>query len=78
MFAYLIIMDSHTYTFVFGSFCIDFCCLCAGLLLWSIIWIQEGQHIAGSLAFAVLVNMKHLYACLAPVYLIYLLRHYCR
>ncbi|KAL0026830.1 hypothetical protein WJX77_004608 [Trebouxia sp. C0004] len=49
-----------------------------GLLLWSIIWIQEGRHMAGSIAFAVLVNMKHLYACLAPVYLIYLLRHYCR
>ncbi|KAL0027413.1 hypothetical protein WJX79_009740 [Trebouxia sp. C0005] len=49
-----------------------------GLLLWSIIWIQEGRHIAGSIAFAVLVNMKHLYACLAPVYLIYLQRHYCR
>ena len=40
--------------------------------------VQKGQHIAGSLAFAVLVNMKHLYACLAPVYVVYLLRRYCR
>ena len=50
----------------------------AGILLWSILLVQKGQHIAGSLAFAVLVNMKHLYACLAPVYVVYLLRRYCR
>lgn len=49
-----------------------------GILLWSILLIQHGQHIAGSIAFAVLVNMKHLYACLAPVYVVFLLRHYCR
>ena len=50
----------------------------AGILVWSIMLVQQGQHIAGSLAYALLVNMKHLYACLAPVYLVYLLRHYCR
>ena len=50
----------------------------AGLLLWSILLIVEQQHILGSIAFAVLVNMKHLYATLGPVYAIYLLRAYCR
>ena len=50
----------------------------AGLLLWSILLIQQQQHILGSVLFAVLVNMKHLYATLAPIYLVYLLRYYCR
>ena len=50
----------------------------AGLLLWSILLIQQQQHILGSILFAVLVNMKHLYASLAPIYLVYLLRYYCR
>lgn len=32
----------------------------------------------GGLVFAVLLNMKHLFACLSPLYFVYLLRHYCR
>ena len=50
----------------------------AGILLWSIALIQEGQDVAAALCFAVLLNMKHLFAVLAPLYFVYLLRHYCR
>ncbi|CAK0784063.1 hypothetical protein CVIRNUC_007266 [Coccomyxa viridis] len=49
-----------------------------GILLWSIALIQEGQDVAAALCFAVLLNMKHLFAALAPLYFVYLLRHYCR
>lgn len=54
------------------------CVCCAGILLWSIGLIQEGHDLLGGLLFAVLLNMKHLFACLAPLYFVYLLRHYCR
>ena len=50
----------------------------AGILLWSIALIQEGRDVAAALCFAVLLNMKHLFAALAPLYFVYLLRHYCR
>lgn len=52
--------------------------LCAGILLWSIALIQEGRDVAAAFLFALLLNMKHLFAALAPLYLVYLLRHYCR
>ena len=32
----------------------------------------------GGVVFAVLVNMKHLFAALAPLYVVFLLRSYCR
>jgi len=48
-----------------------------GLLLLSISCISKGQDLMGSLLFAVLVNMKHLYLSLAPAYFVYLLRHHC-
>lgn len=50
----------------------------AGILLWSIALIQEGRDVAAAFMFAVLLNMKHLFAALAPLYLVYLLRHHCR
>ncbi|EIE18017.1 ALG6, ALG8 glycosyltransferase [Coccomyxa subellipsoidea C-169] len=49
-----------------------------GILLWSMALIQEGHDLLGGLLFAVLLNMKHLFACLGPLYFVYLLRHYCR
>ena len=50
----------------------------AGILLWSIALIQEGRDVAAAFLFALLLNMKHLFAALAPLYFVYLLRHHCR
>ncbi|KAK9844901.1 hypothetical protein WJX74_008396 [Apatococcus lobatus] len=49
-----------------------------GLLVWSLALMAEGQDLAGAIVFTVLVTMKHLFACLGPLYAVYLLRHYCR
>ncbi|KAK9812681.1 hypothetical protein WJX72_001802 [[Myrmecia] bisecta] len=49
-----------------------------GLLVWSLALVREGRDLAAACMFAVLVNMKHLFASLGPVYVVYLLRHYCR
>ena len=46
--------------------------------MWSLALVREGHDLAGGVLFAVLLNMKHLFACLAPVYFVYLLRHHCR
>ncbi len=46
--------------------------------MWSLALVREGRDLAGGVLFAVLLNMKHLFACLAPVYFVYLLRHHCR
>jgi hypothetical protein len=48
------------------------------VLVWSLALVREGRDLAGGVLFAVLLNMKHLFACLAPVYFVYLLRHHCR
>ena len=40
--------------------------------------ILEGYDLLGGVLFAVLVNMKHLFASLGPLYFVYLFRHYCR
>ncbi len=40
--------------------------------------MAEGRDLAGAATFTVLVTMKHLFACLGPLYAVYLLRHYCR
>eukprot|EP00891_Asterochloris_glomerata_P007261 jgi/Astpho2/7261/gw1.00113.40.1_t len=49
-----------------------------GLLLWSIGLLQRDRPLLGGVIFAVLVNMKHLFAALAPLYVVFLLRSYCR
>jgi alpha-1,3-glucosyltransferase len=43
-----------------------------------VVLIREGRDLLGGLLFAAMLNMKHLFACLAPLYFVYLLRHYCR
>ena len=55
-----------------------FSVLVAGILMWSIVFIREGHDLLGGFLFAVLLNMKHLFACLGPLYFVYLLRHHCR
>lgn len=48
-----------------------------GFLLMSLSCLEEGRDLMGGFIFAVLLCFKHLYAVAAPVYLVYLLRHYC-
>ncbi|KAK4744249.1 hypothetical protein SAY87_010561 [Trapa incisa] len=48
-----------------------------GLLLLSISFLMDGRDLAGGFIFAVLLCFKHLFAVAAPVYFVYLLRHYC-
>lgn len=40
--------------------------------------MREGRGVAAAAVYAVLVNMKHLFLCLAPLYLVYLLSRDCR
>ncbi|XP_060219060.1 probable dolichyl pyrophosphate Glc1Man9GlcNAc2 alpha-1,3-glucosyltransferase [Lycium barbarum] len=49
-----------------------------GILLVSISALEEGKDLLGGFVFAVLLCFKHLFAVAAPVYFVYLLRHYCR
>lgn len=51
--------------------------LLLGVLLLSLALLSEGRDLEGGLAFAVLICSKHLFAVAAPVYFVYLLRHYC-
>jgi alpha-1,3-glucosyltransferase len=46
------------------------------VLVYSILFIEEGRYVLGSVLFAVLLNMKHLFAYLGPVYFVFLLKHY--
>ncbi|XP_058731852.1 probable dolichyl pyrophosphate Glc1Man9GlcNAc2 alpha-1,3-glucosyltransferase [Vicia villosa] len=48
-----------------------------GILLISLSYLEEGRDLLGGFVFAVLLCFKHLFAVAAPVYFIYLLRHYC-
>lgn len=50
--------------------------LLAGLLVYSILFLEEQRYVLGGVVFAVLLNMKHLFAYLAPVYFVFLLKHY--
>lgn len=38
--------------------------------------LEEQRYVFGGVLFAVLLNMKHLFAYLAPVYFVFLLKHY--
>lgn len=49
-----------------------------GLLLISLSFLADGKDLMGGFVFAVLLCFKHLFAVAAPVYFVYLLRHYCR
>lgn len=48
-----------------------------GWLLLSISFLQERRDLMGGFLFAALLCFKHLFAVAAPVYFVYLLRHYC-
>ncbi|XP_028790961.1 probable dolichyl pyrophosphate Glc1Man9GlcNAc2 alpha-1,3-glucosyltransferase [Neltuma alba] len=49
-----------------------------GILLISLSYLEEGRDVLGGFVFAVLLCFKHLFVVAAPVYAIYLLRHFCR
>ncbi|XP_049387968.1 probable dolichyl pyrophosphate Glc1Man9GlcNAc2 alpha-1,3-glucosyltransferase [Solanum stenotomum] len=49
-----------------------------GILLISLSALEEGKDLLGGFVFAALLCFKHLFAVAAPVYFVYLLRHYCR
>ncbi|GMH00655.1 hypothetical protein Nepgr_002494 [Nepenthes gracilis] len=51
--------------------------LLLGLLIMSISALEEGKDLLGGFIFAILLCFKHLFAVAAPVYFVYLLRHYC-
>ncbi|KAG4999765.1 hypothetical protein JHK87_020837 [Glycine soja] len=48
-----------------------------GILLISLSYLEEGRDLLGGFVFAVLLCFKHLFAVAAPIYFVYLLRHYC-
>ncbi|KAK1307108.1 putative dolichyl pyrophosphate Glc1Man9GlcNAc2 alpha-1,3-glucosyltransferase [Acorus calamus] len=49
-----------------------------GILLVSLACLEKGRDLMGGFIFAALICFKHLFAVAAPVYFVYLLRHYCR
>lgn len=48
-----------------------------GILLLSLGFLADGRDLVGGFVFAVLICSKHLFMVAAPVYFVYLLRHYC-
>jgi alpha-1,3-glucosyltransferase len=48
-----------------------------GILIFSISFILRGKEILGALTFAMLLNFKHIFLYVAPVYFVYLLRQFC-
>jgi len=49
-----------------------------GVLVWSLAFAKSGKNVLSALCFAVLLNLKHLFAYAAPVYFLFLLRNHCR
>lgn len=48
-----------------------------GILILSLYFIVTGRDLLGGITYAILINFKHIYAYAAPLYFVYLLRHYC-
>lgn len=48
-----------------------------GVLVWSLAALRRGQDLLGGVLFAAALNLKHIFLYVAPVYFVYLLRHYC-
>ncbi|XP_058812022.1 probable dolichyl pyrophosphate Glc1Man9GlcNAc2 alpha-1,3-glucosyltransferase [Topomyia yanbarensis] len=48
-----------------------------GFLLLSISYVLTGNYLASALFFAILLNLKHIFIYVAPVYVVFFLRFYC-
>ena len=48
-----------------------------GIFILSLAAINSGRDLLGAFLFAVLLNLKHIFLYVAPVYFVYLLFHYC-
>jgi len=48
-----------------------------GLLLLSLHFLEQGWDLTGAVVFACLLCSKHLFLVAAPMYFMYLFRHYC-
>lgn len=48
-----------------------------GILLLSIARMTDGKFLQSAFLFAVLLNMKHIFMYVSPVYVVYLLKFYC-
>lgn len=48
-----------------------------GIYIYAIAFIQEGNDLAGAVSFSILLNFKHIFAYVAPVFFFYLLSNYC-
>lgn len=48
-----------------------------GILIFSLAAIRKGHDLLGGILFAVLLMWKHIFLYVAPLYFVYLLRHYC-
>lgn len=49
----------------------------SGIFLLSVLNIMQSNFVAGSILFAVLLHLKHIYLYVAPVFFVYILRRHC-
>ncbi|KAL7063315.1 hypothetical protein AAHC03_0985 [Spirometra sp. Aus1] len=70
------------FAFNFGLFVVDhvhfqYNGFLFGFLFLSVAKVFQGNFLFAGFLFACLLNLKHLFLCLAPVYLVFILLHYC-
>lgn len=49
-----------------------------GVLVWSLAFAQSGKNVLSAICFAVLLQLKHLFAYAAPIYFVFLLKRQCK
>ena len=49
----------------------------SGIFLLSILFIMQGDFLMGSIMFAILLHLKHIYLYVAPAFFVYILRKHC-